>query len=70
MRIYRHFDTLPGEARGAAIAIGNFDGVHRGHQAVIGEAGRIARAAGVPWAVLTFEPHRGACFSPIFRPSG
>ncbi|MEK9723801.1 MAG: riboflavin biosynthesis protein RibF, partial [Rhodospirillaceae bacterium] len=53
MQIYRHFDTLPEPARGAAIAVGNFDGVHRGHQAVIGEAGRIARANGVPWAVLT-----------------
>ncbi len=68
MRIYRHFDTLPGEARGAAIAIGNFDGVHRGHQAVIGEAGRIARAAGVPWAVLTFEPHPRRVFQPDLPP--
>lgn len=64
MRIYRHFETLPAEARGAAIAIGNFDGVHLGHQAVIGEAGRIARAASIPWAVLTFEPHPRRVFKP------
>lgn len=64
MRIYRHYRTLPDEARGAAIAVGNFDGVHKGHQAVIGEAGRIARASGVPWAVLTFEPHPRRVFQP------
>jgi riboflavin kinase/FMN adenylyltransferase len=68
MRIYRHFETLPSEARGAAIAIGNFDGVHLGHQAVIGEAGRIARAAKVPWAVLTFEPHPRRVFQPDLAP--
>jgi riboflavin kinase/FMN adenylyltransferase len=68
MRIYRHFETLPAEARGAAIAIGNFDGVHRGHQAVIGEAGRIARAAKLPWAVLTFEPHPRRVFQPDLPP--
>jgi riboflavin kinase/FMN adenylyltransferase len=68
MRIYRHFETLPAEARGAAIAIGNFDGVHRGHQAVIGEAGRIARAAKLPWAVLTFEPHPRRVFQPDLAP--
>lgn len=68
MRIYRHFDTLPEEARGAAIAVGNFDGVHLGHQGVIGEAGRIARAAGWPWAVLTFEPHPRRVFKPDLEP--
>ena len=64
MRIYRHYKTLPEEARGAAIAVGNFDGVHLGHQAVIGEAGRIAEGAGIPWAVLTFEPHPRRVFQP------
>ena len=70
MRIYRHYRTLPDEARGAAIAVGNFDGVHKGHQAVIREAGRIARAGGLPWAVLTFEPHPRRVFQldpPPFR---
>jgi len=68
MRIYRHFETLPQEARGAAIAVGNFDGVHLGHQGVIGEAGRIARAANRPWAVLTFEPHPRRVFKPDLEP--
>ena len=56
MRIFRH-DTVAAAERGAVVAIGNFDGVHLGHQAVIGEAGRIAQAGGAPHAVLTFEPH-------------
>lgn len=68
MRIFRHFNGLLKEAQGAAIAIGNFDGVHRGHQAVIGEAGRIARAQGLPWAVLTFEPHPRSVFQPTIAP--
>ena len=57
MRIYRHWRDVPAQGRGAVVAIGNFDGVHLGHQAVIAEAGRIARATGAPLAVLTFEPH-------------
>ncbi len=64
MRIFRHFEELPAEARGAAVAIGNFDGVHRGHQAVIGEAARIAAATAAPLAVLTFEPHPRSFFDP------
>ena len=68
MRIFRHFNNLPGETRDAAIAIGNFDGVHRGHRAVIAEAGRIARDAGIQWGVLTFEPHPRRVFKPDTEP--
>ena len=68
MRIYRHYETLPAEARGAAIAIGNFDGVHKGHCQVINEAGTIAKDAGIPWAVLTFEPHPRSVFQPDGAP--
>jgi len=64
MRIFRHFNALPDDAKGAAVAIGNFDGVHKGHQAVIHEAGLIARDGGRPWAVLTFEPHPRKLFAP------
>jgi riboflavin kinase/FMN adenylyltransferase len=64
MRIYRHYDALPADARGAAVAIGNFDGVHTGHQTVIHEAGLIAGDMSRPWAVLTFEPHPRAFFTP------
>lgn len=63
MRIFRH-DRVGAADRGAVVAIGNFDGVHLGHQAVIGAAGRIARAEGAPHAVLTFEPHPRHVFRP------
>ncbi len=57
MRLFRHYTDLPPWTRGAVVALGNFDGVHRGHRAVIGEAQRIAREFDVPLAVLTLEPH-------------
>ena len=68
MRIYRHYDAIAPEHKGGVIAIGNFDGVHRGHRAVIGEAGRIAKANGAPWGVLTFEPHPRMMFTPETPP--
>lgn len=68
MRLFRTHQNLPADVRGAAVAVGNFDGVHLGHQAVIGEAGRIAHASGIPWAVLTFEPHPRAVFEPDIGP--
>ena len=46
----------PGE-RGAAVALGNFDGVHRGHRQVIAEAAKAAGALGAPLGVIAFEPH-------------
>ncbi len=64
MRIFRHYETLPEDTRGAVVAIGNFDGVHPGHRAVINEAGLIAHDLGVPWAVLTFETHPRRLFQP------
>ncbi len=50
--------------RGAVVAIGNFDGVHRGHQTVLGVARDEAEASGRPLVVLTFEPHPRSVFSP------
>jgi riboflavin kinase/FMN adenylyltransferase len=64
MRLFHHHTDLPDDARGAVVAIGNFDGIHRGHQAIIGEAGRIAWATGRRLAVLTFEPHPRQVFQP------
>jgi riboflavin kinase/FMN adenylyltransferase len=61
----------PGEAlRGSTVAIGNFDGVHRGHKAVIATALARARGLGKPAVALTFEPHPRAFFhpdEPLFR---
>ena len=63
-------DLLPENLKGGVIAIGNFDGVHRGHQAVLGRALALAEARGVPALVLTFEPHPRSVFNPekpVFR---
>ncbi len=57
MRLIRHLEDVPFEAHGAVVALGNFDGVHLGHQAVIRQAAEIARSKKAPLAVLTFEPH-------------
>ncbi|MAF49324.1 MAG: riboflavin biosynthesis protein RibF [Rhodospirillaceae bacterium] len=70
MRIYRHSGEIAAQHKGGAIAIGNFDGLHLGHQKVINPAGIAARAGNVPWGVLTFEPHPRMLFdksAPPFR---
>jgi len=64
VRIFRHFDDVPAACRGAVVAVGNFDGVHRGHRALIAEAKAQADARGVPLAVLSFEPHPQEYFRP------
>ena len=64
MRIFRHFDDVPDSLKGAVVAIGNFDGVHRGHQALIGEARRMAEERNAPLGVLAFEPHPQEFFRP------
>ncbi|WP_419757408.1 bifunctional riboflavin kinase/FAD synthetase [Acidisoma sp.] len=62
IRIIGPGDPIPPEARGATVALGNFDGVHLGHAAVL----RAAHAArpDAPLAVLTFEPHPREYFRP------
>jgi len=55
---------LPPHLRGAYVAIGNFDGLHRGHQSIIAALRDRARAAGVPALLLTFEPHPRDVFAP------
>jgi riboflavin kinase/FMN adenylyltransferase len=63
-------DLLPVNLRGGVIAIGNFDGVHRGHQSVLERALEIAKSRGIPALVLTFEPHPRTVFRPghpVFR---
>jgi riboflavin kinase/FMN adenylyltransferase len=65
-----HGATPSPALNGAVVAIGNFDGVHRGHRAVIGAAIKRARALGRPAAALTFEPHPRSFFrphEPLFR---
>ncbi|WP_085907381.1 bifunctional riboflavin kinase/FAD synthetase [Kiloniella majae] len=64
MAVFHNFTNLSDDARGAVVAIGNFDGVHLGHQAVIRQARVIAEKLNRPLAVLTFEPHPRSLFKP------
>jgi riboflavin kinase/FMN adenylyltransferase len=64
MKIFRHFADVPPGLKGALVAIGNFDGVHRGHRALIAQARLQADAMQVPLAVLSFEPHPQEFFHP------
>lgn len=68
MRIVRDTLYIAPENRGAAAAIGNFDGVHLGHQAVIDVARRVAAAGQNDLGVLTFEPHPRLFFAPDIAP--
>jgi riboflavin kinase/FMN adenylyltransferase len=64
MRIHRSYWCLPKSAHHGVVAIGNFDGVHRGHRALIAAARECAQALGVPLGVITFEPHPREVLAP------
>jgi len=66
MQIFRGFHH-PGIAKACALTIGNFDGVHRGHQAMLALLSNEARHRGVPSCVLTFEPHPRDYFAKVAR---
>ncbi|NKD83364.1 riboflavin biosynthesis protein RibF, partial [Haematospirillum jordaniae] len=68
MRLIRHCHEVPPFLRGMVIALGNFDGVHRGHRAVIGAALDQARSMGRAAAVMTFDPHPRRYFRPDLPP--
>jgi riboflavin kinase/FMN adenylyltransferase len=61
-------DPIPDRLRGAVIALGNFDGFHQGHQAVVGEAIDWARSEARPSIVATFDPHPVRHFRPDSPP--
>jgi riboflavin kinase / FMN adenylyltransferase len=64
MDVVGSWRDLPPHLKGASLAIGNFDGVHRGHQAVLGEAIKIARQEGRRAGAVVFEPHPREFFTP------
>ncbi len=68
MHIFRTWSEVPAALKGGVIALGNFDGLHLGHQAVIGRALGLARTKGVAAAVMTFEPHPRMFFKPDQEP--
>lgn len=70
MEVIRSLKEVPIALRGGVLAIGNFDGVHKGHQAVISTALEVARDMAAPCGVMTFEPHPRQFFqpdTPMFR---
>lgn len=69
MQVFQTLEDIPSEAKGSVIAIGNFDGVHRGHQSLLKKAADIAAEKKVALSVLTFEPHPRRLFRPDDPPS-
>ena len=68
VQVVTDWRDLPEDLRGAAVAIGAFDGVHRGHQAVISAAREAAERLGAPLAVVSFAPHPRRWFQPEAAP--
>ena len=68
MRSFTRYTDLPKDARGAVIALGNFDGLHRGHQAVIAQVKAIADDLDAPAGVGVFRPHPRRVFKPDSPP--
>lgn len=68
MKILRHIDDVPADVHGAVYAVGNFDGVHKGHQALVAQTKSLAASLGAPSGVLTFEPHTLRVIRPNLPP--
>lgn len=68
MRVFHKYHDVPISSKGGVIAIGNFDGVHKGHQAILKAAKQIAKADKIPFNVLTFEPHPSQAFDREIEP--
>jgi riboflavin kinase/FMN adenylyltransferase len=64
MRVHHHWQDIDPAARGASVAMGNFDGLHLGHQSVI----NLARRPDAPLGIVTFEPHPRQVFAPDAPP--
>lgn len=68
MELVRYHHNLQTRHKGCVITIGNFDGVHAGHQAVIRQLQQYARRTGLPAVVVTFEPQPLEFFAPAAAP--
>ena len=68
MRVIRDYQFVDPNDKGASVAIGNFDGVHLGHQSVIDLARDGAKRLDAPLGILTFEPHPRSYFAPDAAP--
>ncbi|MCB1827949.1 MAG: bifunctional riboflavin kinase/FAD synthetase [Coxiellaceae bacterium] len=63
MKLIRGLHNLPADWSGSVVTIGNFDGLHRGHQSLIAECRSLAKRYDVPSVLMTFEPYPQAFFS-------
>ncbi len=68
MKTFKTYTDIPVDSQGAVVAMGNFDGVHLGHQSVIALARAIAATNNAPLGVITFEPHPRQLFAPDAPP--
>ncbi|MDF3023550.1 MAG: bifunctional riboflavin kinase/FAD synthetase [Alphaproteobacteria bacterium] len=68
IKLHNNLEEIPDDARGSVCVIGNFDGLHLGHQALLRQAADIARIQNAPLSVLTFEPHPREFFQPDTEP--
>lgn len=69
MRVVRHLAACSGPRRPVVLTLGNFDGVHLGHRAILDRTVREAERRGVASAVFTFEPHPAAVLAPARAPA-
>lgn len=68
MQRWRGLEDIPQDWGRSVVTIGSYDGVHRGHQLIIGRAVAKARALGVPSVVVTFSPHPSEVVRPGSHP--
>ena len=69
MQLFETTQDIPDKAKGCVVVIGNFDGVHRGHQALLQASQTLAKEKGAALAALTFEPHPRQLFRPDEQPA-
>ncbi len=68
MRCWQCLDDVPRDWGRSVVTIGVFDGVHRGHQRIVGRATELARALGLPTVIVTFDPHPDEVVRPGTHP--
>src|SRR3954452_8065728 len=68
MRVFRSLESVPADAKGCVVSVGNFDGVHEGHRALFRRNRAIAAAHGWKSAILTFDPHPTRVVAPDRAP--
>lgn len=69
MRLWHHLDEVPQDWGRSVVTIGVFDGVHRGHQQIVGRTLRLGRELGLPVVVVTFDPHPAEVVRPGTHPA-